>query len=123
MPIDGRLIEMPDDFERHELHDPTVRYTTFVPKGSLALGRQLVTQGPAGIATSCATCHGPSLLGVGVVPPIAGRSPQYVLRQLINLRTGARADSGSAPMMAVVRALTLPQMVAVAAYVGSLEPR
>lgn len=123
VPTDGRLIEMPDDFERHELHDPTVHYTTFVPKGSLALGRQLVTQGPAGIATSCATCHGPSLLGVGVIPPIAGRSPQYILRQLINFRTGARADSGSVPMMPVVKALTLPQMVAVAAYVGSLEPR
>ncbi len=122
-PIDGRLIEMPDDFERHELHDPTVRYTTWVPKGSLALGRRIVTQGPAGIATACATCHGPSLLGVGPVPPIAGRSPQYLLRQLISFRTGARADSASTPMLAVVRGMTLQHMVAAAAYVGSLEPR
>ncbi len=123
VPIAGRLIEMPDDFERHALHDPTVRYTTYVPTGSLALGKRLVVQGPAGIATAGATCHGAALLGMGAIPPIAGRSPQYVLRQLISLRTGARADSGSAPMMAVVQALTLPQMVAISAYVGSLEPR
>ena len=100
-----------------------MRYTTFVPNGSLALGRRIVMQGPAGIATACATSHGPSLLGVGVVPPIAGRSARCILRQSINLRTGARADRGSAPMRAVVKGLTLRQMVALEAYVGSLEPR
>lgn len=121
-PLAGRLIEMPEDFERHELHDPTVRYVTYAPPGSLALGRRLARTGPAGMATACVTCHGPALLGVGPIPPIAGRSPQYLLRQLISLRTGARADSGSAPMQAVVQALSLDEMVAVAAYLGSLPP-
>lgn len=121
-PIAGRLIEMPEDFERHELHDPTVRYVTYVPPGSLARGRRLARAGPSGIATACSTCHGPALLGLANSPPIAGRSPQYLLRQLINLRTGARADSGSAPMLAVARAMSLRDMVAVAAYVGSLAP-
>lgn len=121
-PLAGRLIEMPEDTERHELHDPTVRYVTYAPPGSLATGRRLVRSGPAGVATACPTCHGPNLLGVGPIPPIAGRSPQYLLRQLINLRTGARADPNSAPMQAVVQALSLSDMVAVAAYVGSLAP-
>lgn len=121
-PIDGRLIEMPEDTERHELHDPTVRYVTYVPPGSLALGERLVRNGPAGAATACTSCHGPHLLGVGNIPPIAGRSPQYLLRQLISIRTGARADAGSAPMQAVVQAMGLREMVAAAAYVGSLAP-
>jgi Cytochrome c553 len=121
-PIGGRLIEMPEDFARHELHDPTVRYVTYVPPGSLARGRHLAQAGPSGIATACITCHGPALSGVANVPPIAGRSPQYLLRQLINLRTGARADTGSAPMLAIVQALSLRDMVAVAAYAGSLAP-
>lgn len=121
-PLSGRLIEMPEDTERHELHDPTVRYVTYAPPGSLARGRRLVRAGPAGAATACPTCHGPNLLGVGPIPPIAGRSPQYLLRQLINLRTGARADPNSAPMRAVVQGLSLSDMVAVAAYVGSLAP-
>lgn len=119
-PISGRLIEMPENFERHELHDPTVTYVTYVPPGSLTVGRRLAQAGPAGVATACITCHGPTLLGVGSIPPIAGRSPQYVLRQLISLRTGARADGGSTPMRAVVQTMSLREMVAVAAYVGSL---
>jgi cytochrome c553 len=110
----GRLIEMPESRERHELHDPTVRYTTWVPRGSLATGRQLATRGPAGAATACTTCHGPQLRGVGDVPPLAGRSPSNLLRQLINFRTGARRGGNAALMMPVVQSLTLAEMVAVA---------
>lgn len=121
-PLDGRLIEMPDNTDRHELHDPSVTYTTWVPVGSLARGKRLVTAGTAGQATACATCHGPSLLGIGDVPPIAGRAPSYLLRQLINFRTGARADVMSQPMQPVVALMTLADMIAVSAYVGSLPP-
>lgn len=121
-PIAGRLIEMPEEAERHELHDPTVTYVTYVPPGSLALGAALARDGAAGTMTACATCHGPTLLGIGSIPPIAGRSPQYLLRQLLNFRAGARADSGSAPMRLVTEAMTLEQMVAAAGYVGSLAP-
>ena len=113
---------MPEDLGRHELHDPSVPYVTYVPRGSIARGRRLATEGPTGVATACVTCHGPDLLGVGVIPPIAGRSPQYLLRQLISIRTGARADAGALPMQAVVAGLSLDDMVAVAAYVGSLAP-
>ncbi len=121
-PLDGRLIEVPEDWERHELHDPGLTYDTYVPIGSLRRGRQLVRTGAAGAATACTKCHGPQLLGVGLVPPIAGRSPSYLLRQLMNFRTGARHDDGSAPMQPVVSALTVDDMVAVSGYVGSLAP-
>ena len=121
-PIDGRLIEVPAAFERHELRDPTVEYTTYVPLGSLARGRRLVKRGTNGVATVCAGCHGPLLLGKGAVPPIAGRSPSNLLRQLINFRTGMRRDSLSIAMAPVVEKLTVADMVALAAYVGSLPP-
>jgi cytochrome c553 len=121
-PIAGRLIEVPNEFERHELRDPGVLYTTYVPRGALTRGRRVVTNGPAGAATACAKCHGPQLLGVGLVPPIAGRSPSNLLRQLINIRAGTRHDEGSAPMQAVVNAMTIDDMVAVAAWVGSRAP-
>jgi cytochrome c553 len=121
-PIAGRLIEVPASIERHELHDPWVPYTTYVPVGSTARGRRLATRGPAGTATACATCHGPQLLGVGEIPPIAGRSPSSLLRQLINFRTRARRDSTATPMYVVVDALTIDDMVALAAYVGGLAP-
>lgn len=121
-PLDGRLIEVPETFDRHELKDPWVPYITYVPVGSLARGRRLAARGPAGAATACATCHGPRLLGVGEIPPIAGRSPSNLLRQLINFRTRARRDSTAAPMHAISDAMSLDDMVAVAAYVGALPP-
>lgn len=121
-PIAGRLIEVPESLERYELRDPWVRYVTYVPTGSVSRGRVLATRGPAGAATACATCHGPQLLGVGEIPPIAGRSPSMMLRQLINFRTRARQDSTAAPMYAVTDALSLDDMVALSAYVGSLPP-
>jgi len=119
-PIAGRLIEIPEDAERRELRDPTMHWLAYVPKGSLARGRRLVTRGPDGPATACAMCHGPKLQGVGLVPPIAGRPPSYILRQLINLRTGARHDAGSVPMQAVVARMSVDDMVGIAAYIGKL---
>lgn len=121
-PVAGRLIEFPEEFVRHELRDPRVQYITYAPPGSLARGEDLVTNGPAGPATTCATCHGPALRGVGAIPPIAGRSPSYILRQLVNFRTGARHEPGSELMRGVVGNLSIDDMVALAAYVGSLEP-
>jgi cytochrome c553 len=72
-------------------------------------------------AASCASCHGPSLRG-GVAPPIAGRSPSYIMRQLVAFGTGARAGAASAPMRATTSSLSLEDMVALSAYVASITP-
>ena len=121
-PIAGRLIEVPDDFARHELHDPTITYTAYVPPGSLARGRRLAATGPGGPTTACAACHGPQLRGTGLVPAIAGRSPSYLLRQLLNFKSGARQNLAGAPMLLVVEKLSVSDMVGLAAHVGSLAP-
>ncbi len=121
-PIAGRLIEVPDEWYRHELRDPTVSYTTYVAPGTVARGRRIATQGPVGVATACSSCHGPDLLGLNGTPPIAGRSPASILRQLIGLRTGLRADSAAVLMRPVVNALEIDDMVAVSAYLGGLAP-
>ena len=49
--------------------------------------------GGDGVTLPCGSCHGADLRGAGLVPPIAGRSPTYILRQLIGFRTGARAGA------------------------------
>ena len=121
-PIDGRLIEIADDLERHELRDPKATYTAFVPPGSIAAGRRIAMAKEKTPLRACASCHGPSLLGVGPIPPIAGRSPSYLLRQLLAFRNGARVTATSAPMQAVAALLDINQLVAVSAYVGSLRP-
>jgi cytochrome c553 len=121
-PIGTRIIEITESLERHEMRDATAKFIAFVPPGSLVRGRALATPASAKLATSCASCHGPALRGVGVIPPLAGRSPSYILRQLVAFKTGARAASTSASMQKVVSTLDLDDMIAAAAYAGSLRP-
>ncbi len=116
-----RIIEVPRDFGRHELRDPHAEYVAYVPPGSIERGHKLALEGTAA-TPACASCHGADLRGVGLVPPIAGRSPTYLLRQLVAFRTGARNARAGAPMASVVAGLTLDEMIAVAAYAATQQP-
>lgn len=117
-----RLIEMPTDESRHELRDPGVGYVAYVPKGSIARGRTLATTETQTGVKACTGCHGPQLRGIGLVPPIAGRSPSYILRQLLGFKTGTRSTTASAPMREVAATLEIEDMIAAAAYAGSRRP-
>jgi cytochrome c553 len=121
-PMGHRIIEVPADSTRHELHDPNVEYIAYVPVGSIARGRRLATTGAGDSTRRCVTCHGSRLQGVGLVPPLAGRSPSYLVRQLFAFRTGARSTPAGAPMRAVAERLDLDQMIAAAAYAASRRP-
>jgi len=122
-PIGRRIIEMAQDLERTELRDDASGFIAFVPRGSLAKGKWLVeTGGGGGRAASCPLCHGPDLKGLGVAPSVAGRSPSYIVRQLYDLRHGARAGAGAALMAPVVARMTDADRVAIAAYLASLRP-
>ena len=120
-PLGQRIIEIADDLERHELRDAQATFTAYVPVGSVAAGRR-IAHGKANAPTTCVTCHGPALRGLGVAPPIAGRGVTYLFRQLIGFRTGARGGAASATMQKVVAGLSVDDMIAVAAYAGSLRP-
>jgi cytochrome c553 len=119
-PIAGRIIETPEDVGRAEVRDSASGFIAYVPEGSLARGGALV----AGDATraACSVCHGDGLKGLGAVPPLAGRSPSYTVRQLFDLQHGVRNGPWAPLMRAAVAPLTLDDMVAIAAYTGSLEP-
>ena len=120
VPLGSRIVEGPPDFERHELRDDGMTYIAYVPRGSIAHGRSIATTGTNGLATACVTCHGPKLAGTGLVPPIAGRYPTYIVRQLVAFKSGARSTPASQPMQAVVARLSVDEMIAVAAYAASL---
>ncbi|MEP6731114.1 MAG: c-type cytochrome [bacterium] len=117
-----RIVEITTDLRRHEMRDATTTFVSYVPPGSIARGRTIATTSSAKPSTACVSCHGPALKGVGVVPPLAGRSPSYILRQLVGFRTGARASTASEPMQNVVAAMDIDDMIAVAAYAGSRRP-
>jgi cytochrome c553 len=121
-PLGQRLIEVAIDHRRHELRDAASGYRAYVPSGSIARGRDLVVRGGDGLTTPCAGCHGAGLRGAGLVPPLAGRSPSYVLRQLFAFRTGARSAPSGSPMTPVVARLEVEDMIAIAAYVAAQAP-
>jgi cytochrome c553 len=119
-PIGVRIIETPDSMEAFEKRDPRLGYTAYAPPGSIAGGAALARSGgPAG--QPCAACHGSGLKG-GIAPPLAGRSPSYILRQLFSFREGARNDPGAAAMQPVTQKLSNKDIVSLAAYAASLQP-
>jgi len=131
-PIGGRIIETPEDEEQAEtLRNPRSGCVAYVPVGSIKRGQDLVTTGGMrivgnkivqGKTTACGTCHGPNLMGVADVPPIAGRSPSYMVRQMWDIQQGTRNGSQAQLMKLVVANLTEEDMVAIAAYVASRPP-
>jgi cytochrome c553 len=121
-PIGNRIIVLPQDETRAKSRDPRSGFIDYVPTGSIAKGEALVTTGDGGKTIPCAICHGQTLQGLGELPSIAGRPPTYVVRQLNDMKTGARSGISTALMKAVVDKLTVEDMVAIAAYLGSRDP-
>jgi cytochrome c553 len=117
-----RIVEMPDDVDQFELRDSNATFTAYVPAGSLAKGEALAKTGGSGTTIACSLCHGPELKGVDLIPPIAGRSPTYIVRQLYEFKHGSRAGVASDLMKPTVEKLSQDDMIALAAYVGSLDP-
>jgi cytochrome c553 len=119
--IGDRIIETPENLERTELRDDSSGFIAYVPPGSLKRGKALVTTGANGKTTACSTCHGPNLRGLNSVPSIAGRSPSYIVRQLYDMQSGARAGANIQQMKPVVANLSLYDIIDIAAYTSSLE--
>jgi cytochrome c553 len=115
-PIGDEIVEVPDDNLRAEARDTRMGWTAYVPVGTLSRGKQLAAK------HQCGVCHGPSLDGVGPVPALAGRSPSYTMRQLFDMKTGARRGPWSELMKPIVSAMSIQDLMAVSAYAASLAP-
>jgi cytochrome c553 len=120
-PLGNRIIEVPQDEEAVVYRDPISGFVAYVPKGSIARGEALVKTG-GGKTTLCGVCHAVTLQGLGNWPGLAGRHPNYIVRQLWNIQNGERAGPSVALMKPVVERLSADDMLAIAAYVGSLTP-
>lgn len=123
-PIGRRIIETPENLERTELRDDHSGFIAYVPRGSLKRGEVLVKTGGAGKTVPCSACHGPDLKGMDIdkAPPLAGRSPSYIVRQLYDIQSGARHGVATQVMTSAVTKLTIGDMIAIAAYTASLKP-
>jgi cytochrome c553 len=122
-PIGNRIVETavaPE--EQEKWRNPRSGFIAYVPPGSIAKGKQLVETGGGGRFTSCTACHGGDLKGLGPVPPLAGRSPSYIARQLYDMQGGNRSGTWTPLMSAVVAALDPNDLVNISAYLASLKP-
>lgn len=128
-PLGNRIVELSADFERFELRDSRIPYTAYVPVGSIKRGSELVNNPPAGKTIQCTICHGPGLKGgpadnpaFADVPRLAGRSPSYLMRQLFDMKHDKRTGAQTALMKPVVANLSDEDMLAIVAYIASLDP-
>lgn len=121
-PIGERIVETPENVERTALRDAASGFIAYVPVGSIKKGEALVTTGGSGKTIQCTICHGPELHGIGPVPPLAGRSPSYIYRQLFDLQHGSRKGAWSGLMKAPLEKLNEDDLLSIAAYLASRKP-
>ena len=121
-PIGQRIVESPIDAEHTEvLRNPRSGFVAYVPVGAIAKGAALA-EGGDGKTIQCSICHGENLVGLAAVPPLRGRSPSYLARQLIDMQLGSRNGLWAPLMAAVVENLTAEDMLNLSAYLASLPP-
>jgi cytochrome c553 len=121
-PLGKRILETPVNGEATEvLRDPHSSFLAYVPPGSIKRGEALVTKNNAK-TTQCASCHGADLKGLGPVPGIAGRSPSYLMRQMNDMKQGARNGTWTQLMKPVVANLSEEDMLDIVAYTASRMP-
>ncbi len=117
-----RILETPQNAEATEvLRDPHSAFFAYVPPGSIKRGEALVTKSSAK-TTQCGLCHGADLKGLGPVPGIAGRSPSYLMRQMNDMKVGARNGTWTQLMKPVVANLSDEDMLDIVAYTASRMP-
>lgn len=121
-PIGNRVITLPEDPGRARSRDPKSGFIAYVPTGSLARGEDLVRNGGNGRTVQCAICHGDDLMGLADIPRLAGVHSIYLARQLLLFQSGERDGLGAELMQKPVADLSDADIVAIAAYLGSLEP-
>ncbi len=121
-PIGRRIIQVPEDPMQVTIRNPHSGFIAYVPPGSIRKGEALA-KGGGGKTIQCDICHGEKLTGLGEVPRLAGLQPVYIARQLITLQNGTSAGTNAALMKRVVAKLSEDEIIALAAYLGSLPPR
>jgi cytochrome c553 len=123
IPIAANMIyEVPENDEGAENRDQRYGFVDYVPMGSIKKGETLATTGANGKTVQCSICHGEGFKGLGDVPRIAGRSAYYLIRQLNDIKIGARKGNAVALMQPVVKNLSDEDIVNLAAYMASRDP-
>ena len=120
-PIGERIIELPADEAAAKARNPKTAFIAYVPPGSIAKG-EVLAAGVPGKTVACAICHGAGLKGLAEVPSLAGRSAIFLVRQLMDMKSGARTGNWAVMHDQFNAHLTTPDIIALAAYAASRQP-
>lgn len=76
------------------------------------------------VERTCSSCHGkdgkkPLLPDY---PVIAGQNAKYAERQMLDIKSGARANGNSAAMKGVMHLVSADDIKALATYIATLKP-
>jgi cytochrome c553 len=128
-PIGNRIITVPEEVNLARMRDPNTKFVSYVPTGTLARGKVLVETGDNKKTLACGTCHGPGLNGqasigkTGIAAPrIAGQHPIYLARELYLFKDASRNGMTSKLMTPAVANLTDADILAISAYLASMDP-
>jgi cytochrome c553 len=122
-PLGLRIVETPRDVNQTEpLRNPRSGFIAYVPRGSVKKGEALVLRGGPGKTVACAACHGEGLQGHENFPPLAGRSPSYLARQLYDIQHFTPVGPGAQLMQPIVQNLNEEDILDISANIASLQP-
>lgn len=73
---------------------------------------------------TCSACHGKDANKALMpdYPKIAGQNEAYIVKQMTDIKSGARANGNSAAMKGVMVLVSEAEIKAIAAYVSKLKP-
>lgn len=88
----------------------------------VAKGQQIYSEGVMATAVpACGGCHGEDGSGNDKFPRIGGQNNVYIVNQLTNFKTGARANDPKAVMQSVAKRMSEEEINAVAEYIVTLK--
>jgi cytochrome c553 len=119
-PVGSRIIVLPQNAERAACATE-VGLHRFRRQGQHRQGCG-ADAGGDGKTTACTICPRSGAQGLGEVPGITGRPATYMFRQLNDMKTGNRSGPWVETDEARVAKLSQDDMIALAAYLGSLDP-
>ena len=104
-----------------DMRDIAAYYAALPPPPAKSGNAEKIAKGQQiSSAQYCNSCHGAQLQGQKHIARLAGQSPEYIVTQLKNIRSGSRVDMDGT-MGSAARGLSDEDIEAIAAYAASLN--
>ena len=107
------------------MHRSTLTLLGAALAGALLSGPALAQDGAALFAKkTCIACHGPEGKKpvLATYPKLAGQNEQYLYNQMIDIKSGARANGQTAAMKGVMHLVNEEELKAIAGWLAGLQP-